>query len=174
MANKIGKVLEIKPEDSYIKRPVDPMITVETRDIGKFAKYIRIPSMAKRSTKKNTTLQKILYSGPQINAENAANLGISPEFTQWPKSPIWSGNIPISIPPTWNERVARALLIHPPPNPPPTPTEMGGNKGAGARNHQGKPNQLPKWKGIKQDRKHPPKLKKTKKWGSCQPPQLNK
>jgi len=35
MAKKIGEVLEIELEDSYIKRPANPMITVETRDIGK-------------------------------------------------------------------------------------------------------------------------------------------
>jgi hypothetical protein len=56
MASKIGKVLEIKPEDSYIKRPAGPMITVETRDIGKLAEYIRIPSMVEGVTAKDTTL----------------------------------------------------------------------------------------------------------------------
>jgi hypothetical protein len=30
MASKIGEVLEIEPEDSYIKRPVGPTIMVET------------------------------------------------------------------------------------------------------------------------------------------------
>jgi hypothetical protein len=54
MANKIGEVLEIEPEDSYIKRPIDPMITMETRDISK---------LAERATVKDTTLQRILYSG---------------------------------------------------------------------------------------------------------------
>jgi hypothetical protein len=65
MASKIGKVLEIELEleDSYIKRPVGPMITVETRDINKFIRYIRIPSMGKGATAKDTTLQGILYSG---------------------------------------------------------------------------------------------------------------
>jgi hypothetical protein len=29
MVSKIGEVLKIEPEDSYIKRPTDPMITVE-------------------------------------------------------------------------------------------------------------------------------------------------
>ncbi len=57
MANKIGKVLEIELEDSYIKRPVGPMITVETCDIGKFTRYIHIPSMAEGAIAKDTTLQ---------------------------------------------------------------------------------------------------------------------
>jgi hypothetical protein len=56
MANKIGEVLEIEQEDSYIKRPVGPMIMVETRDINKLAGYIRIPSMAEGATAKDTTL----------------------------------------------------------------------------------------------------------------------
>ncbi len=63
MAIKIGEVLEIKLEDSYIKRPTGPMITVETHDINKLAGYIRIPSMVKGATAKDTTLQRILYSG---------------------------------------------------------------------------------------------------------------
>ncbi len=62
------------------------MITVETRDIGKLAKYIRIPSMAKGSTEKDPTVKKSYIQASRINAENAANLGISPELTQWPKS----------------------------------------------------------------------------------------
>ncbi len=63
MASKIGEVLEIEPEGSYIKRPIGPMITVETHDINKLAGYIRIPSMAEGATAKDTTLQRILYSG---------------------------------------------------------------------------------------------------------------
>jgi hypothetical protein len=36
---------------------------VETRDIGKLVEYIRIPSMVEGATVKDTTLQRILYSG---------------------------------------------------------------------------------------------------------------
>jgi hypothetical protein len=43
MANKIGEVLEIELEDSYIKKPTSPMITVETCDIGKFVGHIVSP-----------------------------------------------------------------------------------------------------------------------------------
>jgi hypothetical protein len=63
MANKIREVLEIESEDSYIKRPAIPMITVETRDIGKLVKHICIPSMVEGATTKDITLQRILYSG---------------------------------------------------------------------------------------------------------------
>jgi hypothetical protein len=63
MANKIGEVLGIEPEDSYIKRPATPMITVKTRDIGKLVGHIRIPSMVEGATMKDITLQRILYLG---------------------------------------------------------------------------------------------------------------
>jgi hypothetical protein len=63
MANKIGEVLDIELEDSDIKKPADPMITVETHDISKLTGYIRFPSMAEGATAKDTTLQRILYSG---------------------------------------------------------------------------------------------------------------
>jgi hypothetical protein len=63
MASKIGEVLEMEPKDSYIKRPIGPMIMVETCDINKLTEYIRIPSMAEGATVKGTTLQRILYSG---------------------------------------------------------------------------------------------------------------
>ncbi len=63
MASKIGEVLEIELKDSYIKKLVDPTITVETRDIGKLTEYIRILSMAEGAIAKDTTLQRILYSG---------------------------------------------------------------------------------------------------------------
>ncbi len=46
MASKLGEVLDIKAIDSYMKRPVGPMVTIEVKDIVKLAGYIRIPSMA--------------------------------------------------------------------------------------------------------------------------------
>jgi hypothetical protein len=46
MVSKIGVVLEIEPTESYVKRLVGPMITVEIQDISKLASHIRIPSMA--------------------------------------------------------------------------------------------------------------------------------
>jgi hypothetical protein len=36
MASKIEKVLEIEAADSYKKRPTDPRITIEVRNISKF------------------------------------------------------------------------------------------------------------------------------------------
>jgi hypothetical protein len=49
---------------------------------------------------------------------------------------------------------------------------MEGDKGAGISSHQGKPDQLPKRKGLKQDKMQPPKLEKTKKWGAVSLPNL--
>jgi hypothetical protein len=46
MASKIGEVLEIEPAESYIKRSVGPLITIELKDISKLPGYIRILSMA--------------------------------------------------------------------------------------------------------------------------------
>jgi hypothetical protein len=63
MANKLGKVLDIKAADSYIKRPADPMVTVEVHDISRLAGFIRIPSMSEGAGTANTIRQKILYSG---------------------------------------------------------------------------------------------------------------
>jgi hypothetical protein len=45
MASKLGEVLDIEAEDSYIKRPVGPMVMVEVQDISRLAGFIRISSM---------------------------------------------------------------------------------------------------------------------------------
>ncbi len=63
MANSIGDVLDIESPDSYIKRPAGPMVTVEVKDISKFAGIIRISSMAEGAGPGDTTAQRILYSG---------------------------------------------------------------------------------------------------------------
>ncbi|CAK9200504.1 unnamed protein product [Sphagnum troendelagicum] len=46
MASKFSEVFDIKAIDSYMKRRVGPMVTIEVRDIAKLMGYIRIPSMA--------------------------------------------------------------------------------------------------------------------------------
>jgi hypothetical protein len=63
MASSIGDVLDIESPDSYIKRPVGPMVTVEVKDISKLAGIIRIPSMAEGAGLGDTTAQRIFYSG---------------------------------------------------------------------------------------------------------------
>jgi hypothetical protein len=107
MANKIGEVLEIELEDSYIKRPAGPMITVETHDISKLAGYIRIPSMAERATTKDTTPQRILYLGLPNQCRKCRRFGHFARTCTMTKIPIWNGNAPASTPPMWSERVAQ-------------------------------------------------------------------
>ncbi|CAK9219992.1 unnamed protein product [Sphagnum troendelagicum] len=63
MANKIGEVLEIETEESYIKRPAGPLIIIELKDISKLPGYIRIPSMAEGAETDDMIMQRILYSG---------------------------------------------------------------------------------------------------------------
>jgi hypothetical protein len=63
MASKLRKVLDIEAADSYIKRPVGPMITVEVQDISRLARFIRIPSMLEGADTANIIRQKILYFG---------------------------------------------------------------------------------------------------------------
>jgi hypothetical protein len=75
MANKIGEVLEIELKDSYIKGPDGPMVTVETRDIYKLARYIHILSMAERAIVKDITLQRILYSSLPNQCQKCCQFG---------------------------------------------------------------------------------------------------
>jgi hypothetical protein len=50
MASKIGEVLEIELVESYVKRPIKPMITVEIQDINRLAGHIPIPLMVESTT----------------------------------------------------------------------------------------------------------------------------
>jgi hypothetical protein len=63
MANSIGDVRDIESSDSYIKRPVGPMVTVEVKDISKLARIIRIPSMAEGAEPEDTTAQRFSTLG---------------------------------------------------------------------------------------------------------------
>jgi hypothetical protein len=107
MVSKIGEVLEIEPEDSYIKRPAGPIITVETRDIGKLARYICTPSMAEGATAKDITLQRILYSGLPNQCQKCCRFGHFARTYTMTRIPIWSKSASAGTPPTWSERVAR-------------------------------------------------------------------
>jgi hypothetical protein len=62
MASSIGEVLDIESPDSYIKRPVGPMVIVKVRDISKLAGIIKIPSMSEGADTGETTTQRILFS----------------------------------------------------------------------------------------------------------------
>jgi hypothetical protein len=63
MANKLREVLDIEAEDSYIKRPARPMVTVEVQDISRLTGFIKIPSMLEGVGTTNIIRQKILYFG---------------------------------------------------------------------------------------------------------------
>jgi C-terminal processing protease CtpA/Prc len=63
IASKIGEVLKIEVEGSYVKIPTRPMIIVEVHDINKLVGYIHIPSMAEGTFVKDTITQRILYLG---------------------------------------------------------------------------------------------------------------
>jgi hypothetical protein len=63
MVSKLAEVLDIEATDSYIKRLVGPMVTIEVKDIAKLAGYIRIPSMAEGAAFTDMIRQKILYYG---------------------------------------------------------------------------------------------------------------
>jgi hypothetical protein len=106
MARKNGEFLEIELEDSYIERPAGPLITVETHDISKLAKYIRIPSMAEGATAKDTTLQRILYSGFPNQCQKYCRFGHFARTCTMIRIPIWNGSATASTPPTWSKKVA--------------------------------------------------------------------
>jgi hypothetical protein len=101
------EVLKIELEDSYIKRPVGPMITVETCDIGKLT---NIPSMTEGATVKDTTLQKILYLGLLNQCWKCHQFGHFSQTCTMTKIPIWSESTPVNAPPTWFERVAQGPI----------------------------------------------------------------
>jgi hypothetical protein len=106
MANKIGEVLEIKPEDSYIKKPAGPMITMETRDIGKLTGYIHIPSMVEGATVKDTTLQRILYSSLPNQCQKCCQFEHFAQTCIMTRIPIWNASPHANTPTMWSERVA--------------------------------------------------------------------
>ncbi len=106
MANKIGEVLEIKLEDSYIKKPAGPMITMETRDISKLVGYIHIPSMAEGATAKDTTLQRILYSSLPNQCQKCCQFEHFAQTCIVTRIPIWNASAHANTPTMWSERVA--------------------------------------------------------------------
>lgn len=63
MASNIGKVLKIEPMDSYIKRSIGPMVTIEISDISRFLKYVKIPLVDSDNPVKTFVFHKITYLG---------------------------------------------------------------------------------------------------------------
>jgi hypothetical protein len=100
MASKIGEVLEIESVDLYMKIPVGPMITVEIQNISKLVGFIHIPSMAERTTPKDTTLQNILYSGLPNQCRKRHHFGHFARACTVSKAPIWDESAPVGKLPT--------------------------------------------------------------------------
>jgi hypothetical protein len=59
----LGKVFKIEPMDSYIKKLVGPMVTIEILDISKLLKCIKIPLVDSHNLIKTFVLHKITYLG---------------------------------------------------------------------------------------------------------------
>jgi hypothetical protein len=127
MASKIGEVLKREPTDLYMKRPAGLMITVETQDISKLVGLICIPSMAKRATPKDTTLQRIPYFSLPCRHFDHITRACTISTT-----PIWDGSTPTGKPQPRMRGWQRTLPTLPSTNPPIPLTAAGGGKGVGA------------------------------------------
>jgi len=101
MASSIGDVLDIESPDSYIKRPVGPMVTVEVKDINKLAGIIRIPSMAEGARPGDTTTQRILYSGLPNQCRKCRKFGHLAKTCPLNRTPTQDGSIPAKTPLEW-------------------------------------------------------------------------
>ncbi len=111
MASNIGEILDIESPDSYIKRPTGPMITVGVRDISKLAGIIKIPSMAEGARPRNTTAQRILYSGLPNQCKRCQKFGHLAKSCPFNKLPTQEGGIPAKTPPISLERQRRRGML---------------------------------------------------------------
>ncbi|CAK9872121.1 unnamed protein product [Sphagnum jensenii] len=91
IASKLGEVLEIEVANSYIKRPAGPMVTIEVKDIIKFAGFIKIPSMAEGAAFTDTIRQKILYSGLSNQCRKCRRFGHQARACNIVKSSVQEG-----------------------------------------------------------------------------------
>jgi hypothetical protein len=98
MASSIREVLDIGSPDSYIKKPMGPMVTIEVKDIGELAGIIRIPSMAEGAEPGDTTAQRILYSGLPNQCRKCRKFEHIAKTCPQNRSPAQGRNMPTNTP----------------------------------------------------------------------------
>jgi len=141
MASKLGEVLDIEAEDSYIKRPAGPMVTLEVRDIFKLAGFIRIPSMSEGAGTKNSIRQRIFYSGLPNQCRKCrkfghhartcnTNLARPQEGPTHRNSPRRENSGGASAPKDLAQNVSSSIRPGPPPS---VPTKLQKKKGVASR-----------------------------------------
>ncbi|CAK9215309.1 unnamed protein product [Sphagnum troendelagicum] len=97
--SSIGEVLDIESPDSYIKRLAGPMVIVKVRDISKLAGIIRMPSMSEGADTRETTAQRILYSGLSNQCRKCRRFGHLARACPHSKLPTQEGNTSAKPPP---------------------------------------------------------------------------
>jgi hypothetical protein len=102
-------VLEIEPAESYIKKPVGPLITIELKDISKLPGYIRIPSMAEGAGTDDMIAQRILYSGLPNQCRKCRRFGHHARSCTTNRNKPWEGAPPSAGPPSTSAPVRRQL-----------------------------------------------------------------
>jgi len=92
MASKIGKVMEIKPVESYVKRPAGLMLMVEIQNISRLVGHICIFSIVESATPKDTILQKFMYYGLPNQCMKCHQFGHFARACTISKTPILNGS----------------------------------------------------------------------------------
>jgi hypothetical protein len=129
MANSIGQILEIESQESYIKRPIGPMITVKVRDVNKLAGIIRIPSIAEGALPGDTTAQRIVYSRLPNKCRKCRRFGHLAKTCPFNRSLAQGGSTHATNPHVQNEKLALARSFGAQHESQPTTTKQVGIKG---------------------------------------------